>query len=98
MSAIASLICPECGAHRTECLVQQGSYVVRCSACGTDIVATSFLSMQFSTEHFAAYHDPGAGRAPEQGSLIANGPLSKIHATVASVASQGKSVLLLPQP
>lgn len=90
------LTCPACRSSRAEATVRFGSYVLRCAACGIDIVATSFLALCETDDAFRAYRDPGHGRRPAPEALIAEGPLRQIAAAVRSAANDGTSVLLVP--
>ncbi|MCO5066896.1 MAG: hypothetical protein M9924_21240 [Rhizobiaceae bacterium] len=90
------LACNSCGSNQIESTVQFGSYVLRCAACGEDIVATSFLAIGDIDREFSAYVDPGHGKQPTAETLIAHGPLRQISAAIRAVAGTGTSVLLVP--
>jgi hypothetical protein len=90
-----SLVCYACGSTTTEATVHLGSYVLRCSACGECIVATSFIAFADESQHFAAYRDPGHGKKPAESALIARGQLGQIHKAVRQIAERGDVVLLV---
>ena len=86
--------CIECGEGNFEPTVQFGSYVLRCSSCGTGHVATSFLALRTSEGIWAAYRDPGHGVRPSQDQLIARGTMLEIYEVVSRIASSGERVVL----
>lgn len=91
-----ALVCNTCKSEQLEAGVEYGSYVLRCAKCGANVVATSFLAMRTMDTEFAAYHDPGYGKALQCEALIARGPLQTIYEAVRAAANGGSFVRLVP--
>lgn len=88
-------ICTTCGSEERQAVVQHGSYLLRCSGCGTGIVATSFNAISQTDDVYSAYGDPGFGQQITEDALIGHGPLREIADAVSRVAIAGGTVLLL---
>jgi hypothetical protein len=80
------LACTSCGSDQTESVVHFGSNILRCAACGQDVVATSFIAMINSDDECSAFIDAGPGMRPSPGALVARGPL-RLTATAISAAA-----------
>ncbi|WP_322415266.1 hypothetical protein [Mesorhizobium huakuii] len=92
------LQCASCGSDGTEVIVQFGSYCIRCATCGEGIVATSFLAVSNTDREISAFVDPGHGKQPAPGSLIACGSFRQIAKAIRDVADTGILVRLVAKP
>ena len=85
--------CESCGEPRMGTFVQHGSYFTRCTACGNEGPATSWLVLAGRLQ--------GKVRAvvvradSEENELVAEGEASQIAEAISKVAHQGKLVRLL---
>ena len=92
------LACTSCGLDKTESVVHFGSYIMRCAACGQDVVATSFISMMNSDDECSAFTDVGPGKRPPSEELVARGPLRLIATAIRAAASDGTLIRLIFEP
>ncbi|MFJ1312157.1 hypothetical protein [Agrobacterium sp. P15N1-A] len=92
------LACTSCGLDQTESVVHFGSYILRCTACGQDVVATSFIAMINSDDECSAFLDAGPGKRPPSEALVARGPLRLIATVISAAASDGTLIRLIFEP
>ncbi|MGO7728743.1 hypothetical protein ACC713_03650 [Rhizobium johnstonii] len=91
------LACASCGLDKTESIVHRGSYILRCSACGETIVATSFMAMLDSDHQCSAFIDPGPGKHPPPETLVARGPFRQTATAISPAASDGTLIRLISE-
>jgi hypothetical protein len=67
------LSCVKYGHPHAEVVVQGGGYLLRCTACGEGVVATSFMVLKSLDERFVAFADHGGEIEPGPDAVIAEG-------------------------
>ncbi|MBX4901183.1 hypothetical protein [Rhizobium bangladeshense] len=92
------LACTSCGLGKTESVVHFGSYILRCAACGQDVVATSFVAMINSDDECSAFIDAGPGKWPPSEAVVAQGPLRLIATAISAAASDGTLIRIIFKP
>jgi hypothetical protein len=89
------LDCTSFGLDEAESVVHFGSYILRCAACGEEIVATSFMAMLNSDHECLAFIDAGPGKPPPPEALVAYGPLRLAATAISAAASDGTLIRLI---
>ncbi|MFS8048583.1 hypothetical protein [Rhizobium sp. BR 314] len=91
------LTCTACGSDKAEPVVHDGSYTLRCAACGQVIVATSFMALLDSEDEWAAFIDAGPGKIPRPEALVARGSLRQISTAINVATCKGNFIRLIPE-